>query len=128
MKRLLKHADEQQLKDELNPDHVDREQALDSEKEIDLDGAQMAVDQLMNTVNTIYEEYKTLFSNLNTLYSEYPKLYSEMKMIVKFPDEADAADITRIKQDLEDLQEHYQDDGYLAKILNLYKENPNGTQ
>lgn len=128
MRRLLKQADEQQLIDDLNPDHVDREKALETEKEINLDGAQMAVEQLVDTVNTIYEEYKTLFTNLNTLYSEYPKLYNEMKMIVKFPSEKDAADITRIKQDLEDLQEHYEDDGYLAKILNLYKDDENGAQ
>lgn len=105
-KRLIRKAEE------VNPSQ---------ERELDLDAAQVALEEIQNIINEMHDDYLKLFTGLNSLYKEYPKLYDEIKKIVKFPNERSAQDISDMKQVFDELLSHYQDDEYLASVLNLYR-------
>lgn len=94
----------------------------DMEKEVDLEAADAALDAIGGAIDQLYDSYLQLFKGLNSLYKEYPKLYDAMKMVVKFPNDKDAETAAEMKKDFDDIRSHYQDQDYLANILNLHKD------
>lgn len=92
------------------------------ERNIDIEAADIALDEIGRGIDDLHEAYLKLFHGLSALYEEFPKLYDEMKKVIKFPDEAEARDVAEMKVDFEDIRSHYKDEEYLANILNLYEE------
>lgn len=103
-----------------------RKQAADNEellkeKNINLEAADIALDEIGQGIDELHAAYLKLFHGLNSLYEEFPNLYDEMKRIIKFPDDSEAQDVAEMKVDFEDIRSHYKDEEYLANILDLYR-------
>ena len=99
---------------------VEGEDIFEKQNEVNLEAANIALDEISKSIDALHEVYLKLFHGLNALYNEFPKLYDEMKKVVKFPDERIAQDVAEMKVDFEDIREHYNDPQYLADILDLY--------
>lgn len=82
-----------------------------------LDNAREVLEEVQRAVNAVHQSYVELFSNLNSLAENQKGLYDELKMVVRFPDERDAKGVSDMKEDLEELMSHYDDDGYLRDTL-----------
>lgn len=91
------------------------------EKNINLEAADIALDEIGQGIDELHSAYLKLFHGLNSLYEEFPNLYDEMKRVIKFPDDSEAQDVAEMKVDFEDIRTHYKDAEYLANILDLYK-------
>lgn len=91
------------------------------ERDINLEAADIALDEIGEGIDDLHAAYLKLFHGLSSLYEEFPNLFNEMKRIIKFPDESSAQEAAEMKVDFDDIRDHYKDEGYLAEILDLYK-------
>lgn len=111
MRRLRKVADPVDEKMNMPEDLQENQPSIEE--------AQQLVNESYQKIVNLVDSYKSMYESLNLLAKKYPKLYDDIKLVVKFPNEKDAEDIVEMKNNFEDLLEHYQDAEYLKSIIGL---------
>lgn len=78
---------------------------------------QKILDRIDNKLSNIVDDYYILMSNINELFKNYGEVYEQINEVVKLPTKDDIQDIVNMKDNFEDIKNHFNDDSYLNNYM-----------